>query len=726
MTIRTKLFLALLGFSIGPLLIGTLVARENIIGLRSSLATLTHEQLTAMSSETRMQLVEKQAALLERNAARTAIEVRAAVHELERLDRGGEPIAPATSMVFTPDDFDSPEAPPPGLDTVPGQYRIQEDGTREPILASLETPVFVLAEDADPEQLEPEIMVLSGLAAFFRSRDMTPDGAYPSRSRFAALEGSGLHVSWPGRGGYPEGFDPTRRVWYQQAVTSLDPNGVIWTNPAIDAPTGQVRITCAAAAYRDDGSVLGVVGTDLLLLDIIREIQLPGTFAGVSEAMLVRLGDPPPEGVPEPGPQVYASAAYDEFGGATWDSPVALERFGADNRLADGRTLGTALAEAMRSADHDTIELPHKGVDWYWTFQRLSQSDLYVLVGLSREAAESAAGTVTNEITTTIDRTRTQNLIVAGIVVSLVVLVGLFGARSITKPIRSLAATAIAIADGNLDATADVRSRDEIGTLAASFNDMVPKLRDQLQVRESLAMASEVQLHLLPGQPPSIDGFDIAARSIYCDETGGDYYDFFHRTNLGDDRHAIIVGDVTGHGIVAALLMTTARALLQASIDQEAGPAEVLTRVNTHMARDSRSGQFMTLYYLAVRAGSRAVRWVSAGHDAAIIYDVDAEDFSELGGHDIPLGIDGGWTFQAEVGELPRRCVLLIGTDGIWEARSPDGTMFGKDRLRELIQRHADESADAIANTILEAVVGFRGDGPQTDDITLVVLKTDS
>ncbi len=290
-----------------------------------------------------------------------------------------------------------------------------------------------------------------------------------------------------------------------------------------------------------------------------------------------------------------------------------------------------------------------------------------------------------------------------------------------------LARVARHVADGDLDARAEVNTGDEMEDLAHSINTMIPKLQDRIKIRQALSLAMEVQQHLLPVSAPRMDGFDIAGKSIYCDETGGDYYDFLELARL-DARHlGVAVGDVTGHGVAAALLMTTARALLRSRAAQPGSLSEMMTDINRHLAEDTHQGRFMTLFYGVLDGEQRSVNWVSAGHEPALLYNPGTDSFAEITGPDIPLGIDPEWRYQElsrdgwEPGE-----VLVIGTDGIWETRDPDGNMFGRDAFRDLIRRHADESADELCAAITEAVVRFRRHRPQEDDATLVVIKADA
>jgi sigma-B regulation protein RsbU (phosphoserine phosphatase) len=295
----------------------------------------------------------------------------------------------------------------------------------------------------------------------------------------------------------------------------------------------------------------------------------------------------------------------------------------------------------------------------------------------------------------------------------------------VTRPVADLANAAGRIAAGDLEASTNITTRDELGELGRAFNDMVPQLADRMRLRESLNLAMEVQQNLLPDTPPKIEGLDVAGRSLYCDETGGDYYDFIELTEMSPHCLGIVVGDVTGHGIAAALLMATARALLRSRADRPGGMAAMMDDINHNLAADVAGHRFMTLVYMMIDAKNRALRWVNAGHDAPIVYDPTTDRFDELvGGDGIPLGIEGSWSYEEHSTEAaPGGQIIVIGTDGIWEARNPKGNMFGKEALRDIIREYADRTAEDISLAVTETLTKFRKTRSQEDDITLVVVK---
>lgn len=314
----------------------------------------------------------------------------------------------------------------------------------------------------------------------------------------------------------------------------------------------------------------------------------------------------------------------------------------------------------------------------------------------------------------------TTVIIVAGICV----LLAGFQSRRLVRPLTELRASAQKIADGDLTAQACVKSRDEIGDLAQTFNQMVPKLKEHQTMHHALKLAMEIQQNLLPEACPAVPGLEVTGINHPADETGGDYYDFLDLSRWHDDTLAVVVGDVTGHGVPAALLMATARAMLRSRATPPGSLNELMTHVNHSLWDDTPSDRFMTMYYMVIEPKLRRVRWVSAGHDPAILYDPATDTFSELPGNDIPLGIEGDWDFsECSHENIAPGSILFTGTDGVWETRNPAGKLFGKDALREVIKAHADRPLEEMRQAILKAVSRFRDAGPQEDDVTIILVR---
>lgn len=324
---------------------------------------------------------------------------------------------------------------------------------------------------------------------------------------------------------------------------------------------------------------------------------------------------------------------------------------------------------------------------------------------------------------------RFRNYFLAGgavCIIFILLLVRLVTGRTVSS-IKAVARAAENIATGAHIPLLSARTEDEVGQLIESFNTMALQLEERIRLKEALDLAMQVQQSLLPQEAPQIEGLDIAGRSIYCDETGGDYYDFLEFSEL-DGRIGVVVGDVAGHGIASALIMATVRSLLRSRVTQPGTLAEVITDVNRLLCLDtSQTATFMTLFFMLADRAKGKINWVRAGHDPAIVYDTGADSFSELRGSGIALGIDETLVFnEYEYVGWEDGQIIVIGTDGIWEAENDQVEMFGKDRLRELIREQQNASAREILQAITDALTEFRRTAPQQDDITLVVVKTES
>jgi len=278
------------------------------------------------------------------------------------------------------------------------------------------------------------------------------------------------------------------------------------------------------------------------------------------------------------------------------------------------------------------------------------------------------------------------------------------------------------VSQGDLTGTVPIATNDEFGLIAGHTNSMIDGLRHRMQLIKELKLAEEIQQNLLPKNPPARTGIDISGISLYCDEIGGDYYDFLE---LPDQKLGIVVADAAGHGIGAAMHMTAARAFVHLSAREYQGPAKLLTEVNRYITRDSdATSRFLVMFFLEIDEQAKTLKWVRAGHDPAILYDPTNDTFTDLSGDGMALGVMDDCEYQSyEHLDWSPGSILVVGTDGIHETRSSQDVMFGHDRLRQIIRNNHRAAADEIQNTVLAALQSFRGEQPQEDDVTVVVVK---
>jgi len=295
----------------------------------------------------------------------------------------------------------------------------------------------------------------------------------------------------------------------------------------------------------------------------------------------------------------------------------------------------------------------------------------------------------------------------------------------VTRSINRMSIAATRLAQGTFDTPLAIESNDEIGNLTNSFNIMSKQLKERLELRQEMSLAGEVQTNLLPQIGFTAPGLEIAVLSKYCDETGGDYVDIL-KTSYKKKRATVVVGDVVGHGIGAALLMTTLRALLRCRASMPGSQEDIIRDVNGLLCDDTlRFGNFATLFYLQVDRSLKTLTWVRCGHEPALIFSPETDSFKELKGKGIALGLQKDFEYTSNhLDFIDKNQIILVGTDGIWEVQNNTGEYFGKKRTKILLAKFSSLSARKIADKILEEVEKFCGPRQQGDDITLAVIKT--
>jgi serine phosphatase RsbU (regulator of sigma subunit) len=312
----------------------------------------------------------------------------------------------------------------------------------------------------------------------------------------------------------------------------------------------------------------------------------------------------------------------------------------------------------------------------------------------------------------------------AGAVFLSALLAWLVSAR-ISRPVAVLSDGVDRVARGDLGTRVDPALPDEFGRLAVQFNSMVEGLEERQRMRQALHVAEEIQQSLLPDAPPDVSGLDVAGTSDYCDETGGDYYDWPRILPLPRGRVALTVGDVTGHGIGAALLMASGRAVLRSRAESDTPPSELLGFVNRHLVQDTAAGKFMTLCYAVLDAAAGAIAYANAGQGGCFVYRPAEDRFEDMSATAPPLGVFDGVEFpERRVEGLRPGDLVVLGTDGIWEAQDPERTLFEMERYKDVVRANASRSAAEVLKAVMAAVVAFRRGAPQTDDITLIVAKS--
>jgi serine phosphatase RsbU (regulator of sigma subunit) len=248
--------------------------------------------------------------------------------------------------------------------------------------------------------------------------------------------------------------------------------------------------------------------------------------------------------------------------------------------------------------------------------------------------------------------------------------------------------------------------------------------RERLRMREEIEYARKIQLAMLPQAAPEVAWIDFAGASLPATEVGGDYYDYFQ---LGPERLALVVGDVSGHGLASGLLLSGVRSCLYLLEEELEHPVQVLGRLHRMVRRTTDRRTFVTLLVAVLDGARGTLLLASAGHPPLLLWSARTRTLAEVGKGSLPLGTWLDPRYEEETVPVEAGDVLVLYSDGLLEARSHLGKEFGDDRLRRTVTRAvagpAEPSARAIRDAVLEDLSNFKGDVEQADDITLVVVK---
>jgi phosphoserine phosphatase RsbU/P len=368
----------------------------------------------------------------------------------------------------------------------------------------------------------------------------------------------------------------------------------------------------------------------------------------------------------------------------------------------------------------------------------LEASLLKVVAPIGEEGGELKGGAILVTLPTDHVQAAIQNRIRIGIMVSgLVLLLGsaiaIFGAKTISTPIVELTEMTRRIAGGDFTQKIAISAKNEIGALAASFNEMTRRLNESIEhlkqttaakerIERELQIAHEIQMSMVPKIfPPFPDRseFDIFAALVPAKEVGGDLYDFFF---IDDEHLCFAVGDVSGKGVPAALFMAVTKTLFRATAGNGGTPGEILARLNTEICRDNEACMFVTFFcgILNVRTGE--VDYSNGGHNLPYyLRRGGVSPLENFGG--ISLGLIEGSPYASERMVLRTGEALLLYTDGVTEGMDLNMTLYSDQRLEQFLETNRGSAPREIIGDLISDVRDFAGGAPQSDDITVLALR---
>src|SRR5215203_2760062 len=239
------------------------------------------------------------------------------------------------------------------------------------------------------------------------------------------------------------------------------------------------------------------------------------------------------------------------------------------------------------------------------------------------------------------------------------------------------------------------------------------------RMEHELELATEIQQRFQPSSPPQMDGYEFQGISFSCYEIGGDYYDFIERH---DGRMLLALGDVSGKGTAAALLMSSLHAAIHAQVSAKSPLEEIVNSVNQYLADNTPANRFVTLFIAELDPSNGFLRYINAGHNPPLIGRADGS-VAQLSSGGFPLGIIPGAEFEIGETQLQPGEALVVYSDGVSEANNIRDEEFGMDRLSEVVRKNLKASAAGIRDKVESALSAFTQTAPANDDITLVIVK---
>ncbi|MDA3903938.1 MAG: SpoIIE family protein phosphatase [Desulfuromusa sp.] len=706
MKFRTRLLILLLTITLLPLSLSFLFQRGSMLHFGNKLASDTHVLLNSSATTLLHTLVDDFGRILKRDKAMGLLALQIQAQAVECRLSSAAPEYP--QPIFFSTDYASPQNRPEDLIETEKRQRLTKGGKLIPIPVSYSQQVIFLAQGRKPLEVAEELKQMSSMPDVYKTlHNIQPDLFL---WQYTALE-SGIHSSYPGKGGYPDSYDPRQRQWYKDAVAKGEPIQQILT----DLTTGTLILTLARPIYAADGKLAGVTALDIDYRQFFADWSIPAEWVDDAKSMVLIYHEDAPD--PMQQLEVLLRNRSEDYS-LDWRMPVEHEYLD----MTDPQ---------LQEIQHDLIngtsavrKITYQGEESLWAYGSRIADEPFPLVIVPYQQIITQAVIAEKYVNQQISLSLKISAALTVFVVAAAILLAIIRSRKVTQPVMQLATAANQLSEGNFDAKVEIHTGDELENLGHIFNGLGSRLKEREQMKQSLALAKEIQQQLLPDSAPICPNFDLAALSLYCDETGGDYFDYIELKSSGQQKFGLAVGDVSGHGIGTALVMATARGVLHSLVDRHGSNLETLTsELNDYLCRGTADAYFMTMFYGVLNPEDRSLAWISAGHAPFFFYQTDGQ-VKELYSSGIPLGIIKGTPY--EMGPITKFIpgeILLIGTDGIWEARNMDGEMFGTERVHELLIRHAEASADSIAKQLITALDSFRGDQSRDDDITLMVVK---
>ena len=517
-------------------------------------------------------------------------------------------------------------------------------------------------------------------------------------------------------------FPVRERPWYKNAVEA---GGLVFSEVMTDAYTGAICITCSAPVYAD-GELVGVVGVDLFLDEMEEYVEQSSTQGG----FICIISDS--------GKVIFAPENNGVF-----DEAVQSDE---DIRTSENTALAGFVSAALsESTGLKTVDV--NGKEYYMAGTPLETVGWTVISGIEKEITEQPTKLMLDEYGRINDSAAAefdegtdhsrQTILVMTLLLLILGSVGaIYVANRIVKPIEKMTnrMAAISGSDQAFEMDDAYRTGDEVEMLAQNLADLSTKTRQYIKditeitkekerIGTELELATKIQADMLPNIFPAFperDEFDIYASMTPAKEVGGDFYDFFL---IDDDHLGMVMADVSGKGVPAALFMMMSKILVNNFAMQGNSPAKVLELTNATICQNNDEEMFVTVWFGILEISTGKITAANAGHEYPVIKKANGEFELFKDKHGFVIGGMEGMTYREYEMQLEKGGTLFLYTDGVPEATNSNNVLFGTDRLLEVMNRHKDSDPQTLLTEIKAAVDKFVGEADQFDDLTMLGLK---
>ncbi|MBR3225563.1 MAG: SpoIIE family protein phosphatase [Atopobiaceae bacterium] len=517
-------------------------------------------------------------------------------------------------------------------------------------------------------------------------------------------------------------IEMTHRPWYTGAAQK---HGIYFTDVATDVFTGNVGIMCAMPVYNND-ELVAVVGADFLLGDMEKTIATSGE--GNDFSCIIN----------DKGHVVFSPKKDGVF-------KVQESSHAADLRQTRGAT-GGFVSESLKGTTAPTM-VEADGVIYYMCGSPIKTVGWAVVNAVDQQATDAVTARLRSEFDGIVDSAQAEvgeslsRTLVTMIILILAVLgLALTGAlvlsRRIVKPLGLITDRVRSLGGDNLRFIMEdeYRTGDEIEVLADSFAKLSAKTLEYVdevtrvtaekeRIGAELDMATDIQASQLPRlfpAFPNIPEFDIYASMTPAKEVGGDFYDFF----LVDDTHiGLVMADVSGKGVPAALFMMVSRVLLKSHLQNGESPSEALESVNDQLCESNEAEFFVTMWVAVIDVATGKGVAANAGHEHPALRRAGGQYELVVYRHSPAVGVMEGIPFREHDFELYPGDSLFVYTDGVPEATSDDEELFGNDRMLEALNKNPDADAKEVLANVTEGIEKFVAGAEQFDDTTMLCVR---